>query len=273
MFWLHTPPVEPISSLVNPYIKKTRSLRQTKYRHRYRLFLVEGIRLIKEAVDLGAPVETILYCPELLRSDLAYDTIESARVRNIPCRQVTRKVFESISLREGPQGILAIVQEYEIPLEAIQTTPNALILIAHEIQDPGNLGTILRTADATNATVIVTGNSTDWYDPKAVRASMGSLFAVTRVRSSPVKSVLEWCQKHGIQVIATSAHAAVSYLTLDYCGPTAFLVGNEATGLSRSLLELTSLTAKIPMYGRADSLNVAVATGLLLFEAQRQRQV
>ena len=119
--------------------------------------------------------------------------------------------------------------------------------------------------------VIVTGQATDWYDPKSVRASMGSLFAIPRIRHPSLQEILRWCRHHHIRVVATSAHASTSYLELDYTRPTAFLVGNEASGLGQIALEQADVAVRIPMFGHADSLNVAVAAGLFLFEALRQR--
>ena len=263
--------VEPIRSSTNPAIKRVRSLRLPKYRRRTGLFVAEGLRLVKEALDLDAQIETLLYCPELLISDLAQQMLEHAIRSGITCREVTCKVFETMSQRVGPQGLIAVVRQQEASLEQLSMDRHTLLLIAHEIQDPGNLGTILRTADACGAAVVLTGRSTDWYDPKTVRASMGSLFAVPRVRVPEIQDVLDWCAAQGVQTVATSAHATISYAGVDYTVSTAFLVGNEARGLPDVLAGKADFAAMIPMVGRADSLNVAVASALFLFEARRQR--
>jgi RNA methyltransferase, TrmH family len=268
--------VNPITSFRHPQVKALRSLRQRKYRQRQGRYLVEGIRLVGEALDCGAPVETLVYAPDLLVSDRA-----RALVERLPPAQrlaLAGDVFGSLSDREDPQGIAAVVRVQDLPLAAIPLAPDLLVLVAWQLRDPGNLGSILRTADAAGATaVIVVEPSADLYDPQTVRATMGSLFALPVVRLADVGSLARWWE--GIRaaglplrVVASSAQGGQAYDQVDYQGPVALLIGSERQGLPPEVRQAADVVARLPMAGRATSLNASAAAAVLLYEVVRQRR-
>ncbi len=264
-----------IASPHNPKVQALRSLRWRKTRERERRFLVEGIRLVEEALDSEAPVETLVYSPELLVSERALSLVHKFdEARRL---ELSAAAFRSLSDRDDPQGLAAAVRIEERPLEAIPLGENVLIVAACQIRDPGNLGTVIRTADAAGtAGVVVVEPSVDLYDPETVRATMGSLFSVPVVHLPGDADLLAWfaeVKAAGIQllVVASSPRGQQLHFEVDYRRPVALLVGNERTGLSSLLLDGADAVVRLPMLGRADSLNVAAATSALLYEIVRQR--
>ena len=262
-----------ITSLQNRYVKFVRSLAHRKYREREQRFLIEGIRAVQEALEQGAPVESLVLCPELMaRYDRAriFDVLdEHQALRRIP---VSEYVFRRVSDREEPHGIAAVVRQWTSDLGDIRLDDEALLLVVEEIRDPGNLGTILRTSDALGASgIVLLGRCVDMYDPKVVRATMGSLFALPIVRVSEGEAFVGWARRERIRIVASCPEADRSCYEVDYRGRVAILVGNEAKGLTEETLDCANETVRIPMPGRADSLNVACAAAILLYEAARER--
>lgn len=261
-----------ISSISNPTIKRIRSLHQRRARNEAGVYFVEGIRIVGEALDTNAPVESLIVAPDLLVSDYARDAVENARQRGIRCIEVTTAVFESLSTKEGPQGIAAIIRQDVVSLASI-APGNRLCWVALEsAQDPGNIGTILRTCDAVGASgLIMLGDSADVYDPSAVRASMGALFALTIARTS-FDDLLAWKHKHSLQMVGTSDKAASDYQAVRYQAPIILLMGSERQGLSPIQQAACDHMVGIPMVGRSDSLNLAIATGVMLYELFNQQR-
>ncbi len=265
----------PISSVRNPRIKALRALRLRKVRHQERRFLAEGIRIVEEAFDLGAPVETLLYAPELLVSTRARALVE--RAGSLERLEVSADVLNSLSEREQSQGIAAVVRIQEQPLSGIRAGENLLVVVAYQLQDPGNLGSIVRTADAAGASgVVVVGPSADLYDPQAVRATMGSLFALPVAWVDDPEAVPIWfdgLRAGGLPllVVASSAHGRKSHFEVEYCRPVVLLVGSERHGLPAAVREAADVDVHLPLAGRATSLNVSAATAALLYEIVRQR--
>jgi RNA methyltransferase, TrmH family len=261
-----------ITSSGNATIKSIRALRQRKERQRTGLFYAEGIRLVGEAVDLGVDIETCVVAPELLTSEYGRMTVERALERGIDCVEVSADVFRGLSLKEGPQGIAAVVrQHWEVLGETIPGNELCWIALA-AVQDPGNLGTILRTSDAVGAAgVILIGDATDPYDPGAVRAGMGAVFSQRLVRAS-TEELHAWKQRHGAKVVGTSDAASLDYRDAAYARPLILLMGSEREGLGGGEMTLCDEIVRIPMEGRGDSLNLAVATGVMLFEIARQHR-
>ncbi len=267
--------VEPLTSPRNPRVKFLRSLRRRKVRRREGRFWIEGIRIVAEAVERKAPLETLVYAPELLVSERARALVAAVE----PERRLalSADLFRGLSDREQPQGIAAVVRLEDRPLADIPATAEMLVIVAHRLGDPGNLGTIIRTADAAGADgVIVVEPSADPYDPQAVRATMGSLFALPIVRLRDEESLWAWCaglRREGLPllVVASSAHAPRLHFTVDYRRPVVLLVGNERTGLPPPVRQRADVQVRLPMRGRATSLNVAAATAALVYEIVRQR--
>ena len=255
-----------ISSQSNPRIKQIRSLRNRQEREQTSLFFIEGIRIVGEAVQLGAEVKTLVVAPDLLKSSFGQEIIQAQRERGVPCIEVTTDVFKSISVKEGPQGIGAVVCQRWESLEQLRLTNESCWVALDAAQDPGNIGTILRTSDAVgNAGLILLGNCADPYDPVAIRASMGAIFSQRLVKAS-FSAFAQWKRLHNYIVVGTSGAAANDYREVSYRSPLVLLMGSERLGLSSGQQAICDMLVKIPMVGRSDSLNLAVATSLVLYE-------
>ncbi len=265
-----------ISSLRNPKVKFLRSLRQRKYREREGCFLVEGIRAVEEALDCGAAVETLVYAPDLLVSERAQVLL--GRVEPDRRLALSGDAFRSLSDRDEPQGLAAVVRIEDRPLDAIPLVADLLVVVAYQLSDPGNLGAIIRTADAAGATgVVVVEPSVDLYDPQTVRATMGSLFALPVVRVVEEAALPCWyaqVRAAGLPllVVASSAHGQQVHFDLDYRCPVVLLIGNERHGLPPSVREQADAVVRLPMAGRATSLNASAAAAALVYEIVRQRR-
>jgi TrmH family RNA methyltransferase len=268
--------VQPIRSAHNSQVKLLRSLRLRKGRERTGCFLVEGIRAVEEALTMGAPVETVVYAPDLVVSERAGALIE----RVAPERRLalSAELFRTLSDREQPQGIAAVVRVHDRPLASIPSSGLMLVIVAVQLSDPGNLGAIIRTADAAGASgVVVVEPSVDLYDPQTVRATMGSLFALPVVRLKEEPALAAWLaglRSAGLPVlvVASSAHAEQVHFDVDYDRAVVLLVGNERHGLPDSLRQMADLSVRLPMAGRATSLNVSAAAAALVYEIVRQRR-
>jgi TrmH family RNA methyltransferase len=270
------PAVEPITSFRNPKVKFLRSLRMRKVRQREGVFLVEGIRIVEEALACSVPVETLVYAPDLLVSARARGLVE--RVAPEQRLALAGDVFGSISGREQPQGIAAVVRIEELLLAAIPLSAGLLVPVAYQLNDPGNLGSIVRTADAAGASgVVVVEPSADLYDPQAVRATMGSLFALPVVHLEDESALLRWyagVRAAGLDLLvaATSAHGAQVHFDVSYRRPLVLLLGNESYGLPEAVRASADVQVRLPMAGRATSLNVSAAAAALIYEVVRQRR-
>lgn len=255
-----------ISSRSNSNVKLARALRQKKARQESGLFIVEGIRPVGEAVEAGAVIDTVFFAPESLHSEFAEGLIQTLSNRGVNCLAVTTDVFESISDKENPQGILALVKQDLKNLEDLdpENFPWGVGLVAP--QDPGNLGTILRSIDAVGASgLILLDSSLDVYHPGAVRASMGSLFGHPVVNAS-FQEFIQWSRRNGYTIYGTSAHASLDYRQVEaYVSPRILLMGSERQGLSDEQMDACDVLVRLPMRGRATSLNLAVATGVMLY--------
>ena len=264
-----------ITSFQNPRVKYLRSLRHKKYRRRQGRFLVEGIRLVGEALACGAAIETLVYAPDLLVSERAKALL--AQVEPERRLVLAGDVFASLSDRESPQGLLAVVRIEDRPLTAIPLSDDLLVVVAYQLRDPGNLGTIIRTADAAGASaVIVVEPSADLYDPQAVRATMGSLFSLPVVRLSDEAALSAWytdirAAGWPLLVVASSAHGQRVHFDVAYDRPVVLLIGSERYGLPAAVREQADVCVRLPMAGRATSLNAAAAASALIYEIVRQR--
>lgn len=259
---------ELITSVSNNTVKKIRALRQRHVRLEQGSFFVEGIRIVAEAVQTGADVECLVVAPELLNSAFAHELITS--LSGIKRLDVSGQVFASLSSKQGPQGLAAVIKQRWGRLEELRLGPDDLWVALDAPQDPGNLGTIMRTADAVGAAgLVLIGNSADPYDPGTVRASMGSLFALQVVQTD-LPSFLTWRQSCGATVVGTAGGGAVHYRQAVYKRPLLLLSGSERQGLPDELLNVCDQLVRIPMVGRCDSLNLAVATSVVLYEVFAQ---
>jgi TrmH family RNA methyltransferase len=249
-----------ITSLSNPLIKQARALRQRKSRSESGLFLVEGIHHVGEAIEAGWDVESVLYAPDLLTSEFARNLIARLKTKAQP---VSAYVMESLADKENPQGIIALVRQRRISLDNLAAPKTAVALVSP--QDPGNVGTILRTMDAVQAdAMFLIDGGVELYHPTVVRSSMGTLFWKPVIQTS-FKEFAEWSRAHGYQLIGTSAHGTANYQTFIPTNPWIVVLGSEQKGLSQEQMRACDVTVSLPMKGRVSSLNLAVAAGVLLY--------
>lgn len=258
-----------LTSAQNPRIKTLLHLRDKKERDATGLFLVEGYRELKRAIDAGVQFESIYVCPELFLG-----TNETSLISQVtaPVFALPDFLFEKISYRDRPDGLVGVAYQMKTPLSAIKVKSPALYVVAEAIEKPGNLGTILRSSDAVGASgVIVCDRCTDIYNPNVVRASVGTLFTLPVIETSSDEA-LAWLKNNNIQIVSATPSTELNYTDAALSGDVAIVVGTEQLGLSQKWLDSADIRIKIPMEGVADSLNVAMATTLLLYEALRQRK-
>jgi TrmH family RNA methyltransferase len=261
-----------ITSHSNQAIKTIRSLRDKKARTASGLFFIEGLRIVGEALQKSGGVQTIVYAPELLVSQFGQDLVLEQKNRGMDLLEVSAELFLTLSNKQGPQGLAAVVRQQWQQLEEIVLSQGDLWVALESIADPGNLGTILRTLDAVGGKgIFLLDQCTDPYDPTAIRASMGALFSTCFVRTvSPVFSA--WISRNKYRVIGTSDKAKTDYQEIAYPDPMILLMGSERQGLSQAETVLCEDMVRIPMAGSSDSLNLAVATGVILYEIFNQKR-
>lgn len=260
-----------ISSTQNPAIKEIVRLRKRSEREEQAVLVVEGYRECRRALENGWKPSTLYVCPECFLGKNEPEVIALARASGASVISCTREVFEKMAYRDRPEGLLAVGPEIRWSLQDIRLDKPALLVVAEGIEKPGNLGTILRTSDAAGVNgVIVCDPRTDIFNPNVVRASIGTLFTVPVVQTG-TEETFAWLRANGIQILAATPHTETLYTEPDLRKPTAIVVGTEQFGLSERWMNEADLKVRIPMLGQADSLNVAAATTILLFEAVRQR--
>ncbi len=264
--------IKEITSTANPLIKQIRGLALKKNRDTSCTFLVEGLKLVSDAVEMGWTVKTLIH-NRLLGCDLKQrvdDLAAKIHARDGDILMVSDKVLGSISKRDNPQMVMGVVEQRWHRLQDVKPVSSGLWLALDRVRDPGNLGTIIRTADAVGADgVLLVGAVTDVFAFETVRATMGSIFHIPVARASE-DEFLNWRQSWPGIVIGTHLKGAVDHRTIDYSKkPVMILMGNEQQGLPDELAETCDHLALIVMDGAADSLNLAIATGIMLFEARR----
>jgi TrmH family RNA methyltransferase len=253
-----------VTSLTNPTVKAVRALHLRKEREESGLFLAEGLKIITEAVELGHAPRILLYGPDaghpLLKKAIAATEAAGGEVI-----EVTTGILEKISRRENPQMVIGVFPQAFTPLEALEPKSADCWVALDRVRDPGNLGTVIRTADSAGCGgVILVGDCCDPYSVEAVRATMGSIFAVKVARAS-VPEFLAWRARWPGSVVGTLLSATTDYRSADYRRPAMVLMGNEQAGLPPELAQACDVAVKIPMRGRADSLNLSVATGIMIY--------
>ncbi len=259
-----------ITSFTNQKVKLIRKLDQKKYRQETGLFFIEGLRTVGEAVQMGAPIRSLVTSPELLVSDFGLALLNHPNVENVDRIEVSGEVYTSMAHKEGPQGIGALVRQDWQDLASVKVLPTDLWVVLEAIADPGNLGTIMRTADAVGARgIILLGHATDPHDPTAVKASMGSIFSLELVQSD-WEAFQGWKTARGITLVGAADSANSDYQAVRYPRPLALLMGSERHGLSPEQMNACDQMVFIPMAGRSDSLNLAVATAVMLYEIYNQ---
>jgi TrmH family RNA methyltransferase len=262
--------VKEVTSLANPIIKDIKALSLKKARDESKTFLAEGLKLVIDALDRGWTIRTLVYA----KAGKGKPLVEKVAARTVAAGglvlEVSEKVMSSITRRENPQMVAAVFEQRWTPLKEILPKGTETWIALDRVRDPGNLGTIIRTADAAGAAgVILVGDCTDPFSMETVRATMGSMFALPLVKTSPA-DFLKWKKSVDARLVATHLAGAVDYRTIDYKSkPVILMMGNEQSGLPDELAQAADKLARIPQVGMADSLNLAVATGVMLFEVRR----
>lgn len=262
--------VKEVTSLANPIIKDIKALSLKKARDESRTFMAEGLKLVIDALDRGWTIRTLVYA----KAGKGKPMVEKVAARTVAAGglvlEVSEKVMSSITRRDNPQMVAAVFEQRWTALKDIQPKGSETWIALDRVRDPGNLGTIIRTADAAGAAgVILVGDCTDPFSLETVRATMGSMFALPLVKTTPA-DFLKWKKSVDARLVATHLAGAVDYRTIDYKSkPVILMMGNEQSGLPDDLAEAADKLARIPQVGMADSLNLAVATGVMLFEVRR----
>ncbi|MBE7647658.1 TrmH family RNA methyltransferase [Tenacibaculum finnmarkense] len=259
-----------ISSIQNPYIKDLLKL-QDKSRERKKrgLFLVEGQREISLVIKGNYQIDTILFVPDMF----SLDALKAIRVATASCIEITKEIYQKIAYRDTTEGVIAVVKTKDFSLDAIQfETKNPLVLIFESIEKPGNIGAMLRTADAANVDAVFIANpKTDLFNPNIVRSSVGCLFT-NQIGVGTSEEIIDFLQEKNINIYSATLQNSNEYHKNDYTQATALVVGTEATGLTQIWRDKATQNINIPMQGAIDSMNVSVAAAILTFEAKRQRE-
>jgi TrmH family RNA methyltransferase len=262
--------VKEVTSLSNPIVKDIRALAMKKFRDQQNAFMAEGLKLVIDAFDLGWTIRTLVFA----KAQRGNPTVEKIAARTVAAGglvlEASEKVLGAITRRDNPQMVVGVFQQRWAALKDIRPADGDVWIALDRVRDPGNLGTVIRTADAVGARgVILVGETTDPFSVETVRATMGSVFAVPVARAS-VEAFLAW--RKGVQATFVGTHlkGSVDYRTVDYAkGPVVLVMGNEQQGLPDELAASCDALIRIPQAGRADSLNLAVATGVALYEIRR----
>lgn len=258
-----------ITSKDNEIIKNIKKLNEKKYRDQMGQYIVEGIKLVKEAISEKAKIVKIVVCEDC-ENDANFEKSLMYEIAKYDCIYVSKKVFDSITNVNTPQGILAVIEKTSGGEEKISYKED-IILVLDGIQDPGNLGTILRTLDSVNLKqVVLSEKCADPYNPKVVRSTMGAIFRVNIIECKNIVETLKSIKKNKYKIMATSLETENSIYTVDY-NKKALVIGNESNGVSKEVLEIADEKVKIPMLGKTESLNAAVATGVILYEYARKK--
>jgi TrmH family RNA methyltransferase len=262
--------VKEVTSLANPVIKDIKALANKKERDETRSFIAEGLKLVIDALDLGWTIKTLVYA----KAAKGKTQVEQVALKTVATGglvlEVSEKVLSAITRRDNPQMVVGVFEQRYANLRDVKPILGETYVALDRVRDPGNLGTIIRTADAAGASgVILVGETTDPFSLETVRATMGSVFAMPLMRAT-VAEFVKWQKAANVQLAATHLAGAVDYRTIDYRKkPVVLLMGNEQAGLPEELAREATALARIPQQGRADSLNLAIATGIMLFEARR----
>ncbi|HEY5824946.1 MAG TPA: RNA methyltransferase, partial [Cyclobacteriaceae bacterium] len=256
-----------ITSTQNPKIKSLLALDKPRERRKQQLFIIEGKREIQWAIEAGYKIGNIFYCEEIItKGELGNNLIDDRLV--IP---VTKEVFDKIAIRENSGGVIAVAEMRAHSIGQIKLSKTPLILILESVEKPGNLGALLRTADAAAIdAVIICDPQTDFYNPNVIRSSVGCVFT-KQIASATSEETIAWLRQKGISIFCTYLKASKPYHEVDYKNPCAIVMGTEATGLSDLWVQNSDANIIIPMLGKIDSMNVSTSAAVVVFEAKRQR--
>ncbi|HET7822478.1 MAG TPA: RNA methyltransferase [Ornithinibacter sp.] len=261
-----------VTSASNPRLRAVLALRRRRVREQEGRTVVDGYEELALALDAGVVPDTVLHCPELmLDPERQSPLVERARALGASTIRCSRAAFEKVAYREGPDGFLAVVPVAGVALDDLALPADPLVLVCEGLEKPGNLGAVLRTAEAAGVAAVVAADPvTDWGNPNVVRSSKGTVFSVP-VAAASTEEVLAWLRRNGIRLVATTPDTETAHTAVDYRGPVAIAVGTEKEGLTALALDAADARVRIPMVGRVNSLNAATAAAVVVYEAVRQR--
>jgi len=261
--------IKQIKSTQNPFIKQLALLKEkSRTRIKSGLFLIEGLRETRLGIKGNYIIEQLLFYPELCSEDQA----RTLTLANTELIEISKEVYQKLAYRSTTEGVIAVAKTRLLSIESLDIEgDNPLILVAEAPEKPGNIGAILRTADAANISAVIIANpKTDMYNPNIIRSSVGCVFT-NQIATGTTAEIIDYLKQNHINIYCAALQASVNYHSQDYSKPTAIVVGTEATGLSKEWLKNATQNIIIPMQGEIDSMNVSVAAGILIFEAKRQR--
>jgi len=264
-------PHKPITSKDNSIVKYLRALSDPKLRKKEQVFLIEGVKMVEEALRDKVGVTTVVASPALVQHH-GKGVLKLAETRSIDILWISERLVDAISESKTPQPVMAVVKMKEHSDDELFDHASKLIIICHQLQDPGNLGTIIRTVEAVGAAgIVLAPNTVDPYSAKAIRASMGSILRLPVVRVGNTSAFLKLCKQRAFQTIAAVVTGDKSHCAIDLKKPTVIVLGQEGAGLPQDIMAEVDLRVRIPMAETIDSLNVAVSAAAVLYEALRQR--
>ena len=258
-----------ISSKENEIIKNIKKLKEKKYRDLNNEYIIEGIKIIQEAIQENAKIKRIIICDDCEKnSNISQEMMYE--IAKYECIYVTNKIFTSLTDVKNPQGIMAIVEKNNVKEEEIDYNQDIIVAL-DDLQDPGNLGTILRTVDSIGINqILVSKGTADSYNPKVVRLTMGAIFRVKIIECEDLEKTLKEIKKHKFEILVTSLQTENSIYDIKY-NKKVIVIGNEANGVEEKIQNMADVKVKIPMLGKTESLNASVATGIMLYEYVRQK--
>lgn len=260
-----------ITSSANPRIKAAVGLRHRSEREARSLTIVDGVRELARALDANASIEEAFVCPALVDTTEAAALVETLHAHGLPITDVSEAVFGRLAFGERAEGVVGIVRIPSLGLDRVTIGSNALVVVLEGIEKPGNLGAVLRSADGAGADAVIVANArTDPYNPNVIRASLGTVFSVP-VAVATSRQTRAWLDEGAVRIVAAHVDGEVPYTAVDLRGPTALVLGAEVAGLGDVWTSPGVVSARVPMHGTADSLNVSVTAAILLYEARRQR--
>jgi len=260
-----------ITSPQNPRVKEAVRLRDRRHREKQGRILIDGARELLRAINAGVPMLEVFVCEALCKSDEAGRLLDKLNQCDGEILQVSEPVFEKLAFGHRVEGVLAVAEMPHPTLDAIVLPKNPLVAVLEGVEKPGNVGAVLRSADATGVSAVIVADArTDLYNPNAIRASLGTIFTMP-ICEATSGDVLAWLRQRNFKIVAARVDGSVPYTKVDLCGPTAIVLGSEAEGLSQNWIGDDIQAIRLPMHGVADSLNVSVTAAVLFYEVLRQR--
>ncbi len=272
--WVHRRPMSAmlsITSLQNPHVKAAARLRERRHREKQGKILIEGARELRRAVDAGVPLVEVFVCESLCRTREARQMAAALPSTGATIFSVTEPVFAKLAFGDRAEGVLGVAAMPELGLDRIRLPPIPLVAVLEGVEKPGNWGAVLRSADAAGVSAVIAADPrTDLHNPNAIRASLGTIFALP-IAAATATDTVSWLRRQGLRIFAARVDGSVLYTQVDFRGPAAVVLGNEAQGLTNAWTGPEVTAVRLPMQGVGDSLNVSATAAVLFYEAIRQR--